>query len=75
MTASQFAKKSGFSGARKIAPRHGYVCHEALYNANDSLNDVPVIGYPQIIFERGGQFRFADIDEVMRYMQEVTNNG
>lgn len=76
MTANQYAKNNGFTRAQKIAPWRGYSCYEALYgNAGDGVNDVPAIGYPQIILERGGTFRLANLDETMRYMEESVNDG
>lgn len=76
MTANQYAKNIGFTRARKIAPWRGYICYEALYgSAGESVNDVPAIGYPQIILERDGIFRLAKPEETMRYMEEVTANG
>lgn len=75
MTANQYAKNNGFTEARKIAPWRGYTCYEALYgSAGESVNDVPAIGYPQIILERGSIFRLAKPEETLRYMEEVTVN-
>ena len=76
MTANQYAKNIGFTGARKIAPWRGFICYEALYgNAGDGVNNVPAIGYPQIILERDGIYRLAKPDETMRYMEETVNDG
>ena len=76
MTANQYAKNIGFTGARKIAPWRGFTCYEALYgNAGDGVNDVPAIGYPQIILERGGIYRLAKPKETVRYMEETVNDG
>lgn len=75
MTANQYAKNIGFTGAQKIAPWRGFTCYEALYgNAGKTVNDVPAIGYPQIILERGGVFRLAKPNEILQYMAEVTVN-
>lgn len=72
MTANQYAKSIGFAEAKKIAPWCGYTCYEALYgSAGESVNDVPAIGYPQIILESGGIFRLAKPEETLQYMEEV----
>lgn len=76
MTANQYAKNVGFTVARKIAPWRGFTCYEALYgDAGKTVDDVPVIGYPQIILERDGIFRMAKPEETLQYMEEVTVDG
>ena len=72
MTANEYAKQQGFSGARKIEPWRGYACYEAIYG-EDGL-DAPIIGYPQIILQAGEELRFTSIEETMQYMRETNND-
>lgn len=70
MTAKKFASGKGFKSAIPIPAWNGYECYEAIYGGTD-LNDIPAIGYPQIILKNGDMFRMATIDEALRYMNEA----
>lgn len=71
MTAIDFAKKNGFVGVRKLPEWNGLDCYEALYVFQDDIDDIPAIGYPQLIFADAGGMRMATFDETLRYMAEV----
>ena len=70
MTARKFAADNGFPVVHALGQWRGYQCHEALLREPESVDDVPLIGLPQIILEKDGEFRFADLDEAMDYIRE-----
>lgn len=71
MTANEFAREHGFAKAKKIQPWRGYECYEAVIKEPESVDDVPIIGLPQIILEKDGKYRFADGDEAMAYIDDL----
>ena len=65
MTALEFARENGFEGVAQSKPRNGRRCWAAVYRESESINDLPMIGFPQYIVETGDGFRFLDYDEAM----------
>lgn len=70
MTATEYAKKNGFISAIEIGKWKGFLCYEAIIFEQESVNDVPIIGFPQIILEKNGNFRMANYEESMEYLQD-----
>ena len=69
MTAAEYAKRHGFATAQWLKSWNGFDCWEAVYSETDETS---YIGYPKIILEKDGSFRFADDDEALAYIREVT---
>lgn len=74
MTALEFALKNGYIGVKELPPWNGRQCFEALY-AEESLNEVPAIGIPQIILLKDDKCRMASQDEAFEYMDSGAIGG
>lgn len=72
MTAKEYAKKNGFQTAKKLKPWRGFACWEAIYSESSGPDDTSFIGLPQIILEKNGKIRFAEYEEAIAYIREVT---
>ncbi len=70
MTAAEFAKKNGFDTVKEIDPWNGCKCREAVFSHDEK--EIVCTGYPHIILEKNGRFRFAGYDEAMKYLDEAT---
>ena len=65
MTAKQFAENKGYKDARPMRRWNGYICYEAIVHEPEDINDIPMIGFPQIILQKNGKCRMANYEEAM----------
>lgn len=69
MTAKTYAKGKGFEDAKRLCEWHGYVCYEAVFSGDK--DEIPFVGYPQIILERNGECMMASYDEAIEIIRTL----
>ena len=68
MDVLKFAKQQGFVGVRRLEPWRGFDCYEALTTKDE--DELPAVGFPQIILVNEDVMRMAQYDEALAYLDE-----